>query len=109
MDVRPILRFLSYLNAEVWLGLETSWSEVYELCWIPIFGGGLSFGYEEAKNMSAGERRRALRWLENKRHEEIKAFKSSSSQTSMGPRDLPLPEGIREPKLRRPPPPRRPE
>lgn len=59
--------------------METSWSEIYELLYIPMFGGGFSgIDYNVAVGMKKEDRRRALRWLENRRNDESKAFKGNS-------------------------------
>jgi len=93
----------------VFVGFEAGWAEIFELCYIPVFGGGFGFGYEEAVNMTASERRRALNWLEDRKNQEKKAFKggsgSGSSPSSLG---IDPPESmIAGPKMTTPQPPTR--
>ena len=88
-------------NADFIKSYRNTWDEVFELCYLPMFGGGFSFSFQEAKKMTPTERKKALDWLKDRRETDIKAFKGKG-----GMKDT-LKSGnigsIQEPELRTPP------
>jgi hypothetical protein len=59
------------------IAVSEVWSEVFELCYIPMLGGGFGMSLEDAKRMSSSERRKALTWLESRRKKEQDSLKNT--------------------------------
>jgi hypothetical protein len=80
----PQILLLPSLNPGFLAVNDDFWDEVFELCYIPVFGGGFGIPLQDAKKMSVPERRRMLKWLSARREEDMKDFKSSSGGTGSG-------------------------
>jgi hypothetical protein len=62
------------INEEAIIPIDDPWSELFELCYIPVLGGGFGFPLSDVQKMPVSLRQKAVKWLSERRELEHKAL-----------------------------------